>query len=139
MDKSEPNLATLLAPATPSPLWNDSDLSALLIHQLQAPLARPGAPTFEEVLLSPTPQISHLRQVKDYAKALRDDPNSGIPSELCHVLYYAAIATAQLHTTDSLTSLDTASLKRGLTWALDQHWLPESLKQLFRRALERQN
>ena len=129
-------LATLLAPAASSPLWNDSDLAALLLHQLRSPLARPGDPTFEEVLLSPSPDVQRLRQVKDYAKALRDDPDSGIPSEICHVLYYAAIAVAKVRTGDRLTSLTPEAFAEGLTWTLSRSWVPENLKQLFRLVLK---
>jgi hypothetical protein len=131
-------LATLLAPVASSPLWNDSDLSALLIHQLQSPLARAGDPTFEEILLSPSPDVARLRQIKDYAKALRDDAASGMPAEICHVLYYAAITAAQLRTADILTSLDGESLARGQSWALSLKWLPDALKRLFTDSSERQ-
>ena len=131
-------LASLLLPAAASPNWNDADLAALLLHQLQTPLDRPGDPAFGEILLSPSPDIARLRQVKDFAKSFRDDPRSGIPSEICQVLYYAAIAAAQVNTPDRLTSLDSDSFRRGLKWAVALHWIPESLKTLFEQALERQ-
>ena len=138
--KSSPKapLATLFAPVASSSLWKDADLAAILLHQLQAPLARPGDPTFEEVLFDPAPDPARLRQIKDFAKSLRDDPDSGIPSETCHVLYYAAIASAQVHTSDRLTSLAPDALSRGLKWALTLPWLTQPLKQLFQQALERQ-
>jgi len=140
-DQKSPRLplASLLAPATASPLWNDTDLEALLLHQLRSPLMRAGDPTFEQVLFNPDPDIARLRQIKDYAKGLRDDPHSGIPSDIYHVLYYAAIAAAQVNRPIRLTSLDSDSLKRGLNWALTLHWIPQSLKTLFEQALERQN
>jgi hypothetical protein len=103
---------------------------------MQVPLH--GGPTFAEVLLHPTPDMARLREIKDYAKSLRDDPDSGMPSEICHVLYYAAIAAAQLNTRDLLTSLDFESLRRGLAWTLTLQWLPQSLNELFQRALHDQ-
>ena len=139
MGRTETRLATLLAPAGSSPLWTEIDLAALLLHQLQSPLAATGDPTFEEVLLSPNPDVARLRQIKECAKALRDDTDSGIPTEISHILYYAAIAAALLHTADRLTSLDSQSLNRGLNWAIELQWLPEPLKQLLQQALNRQN
>jgi len=138
--KSPPQapLATLFAPVASSPVWNDSDLAALLVHQLQSPLVSPGDPTFEEVLFDCAPHLDRLRKIKDHAKALRDDPDSGMPSEICHVLYYAAIASAQVHASDRLTSLAPDALSRGLNWALTLPWLTQPLKQLFQQALERQ-
>jgi hypothetical protein len=138
--KSSPQapLATLFAPVASSSLWKDSDLAAILRHQLQSPLARPVDPTFEEILFDPAPDPDRLRQIKDFAKSLRDDPDSGVPSEICHVLYYAAIASAQFRTSERLTSLTPDAFARGLTWTLTLPWLTQSLKQLFQQALERQ-
>lgn len=131
-------LATLLSPAGSSPLWTDADFEAILSHQLRSPLAGAGGATFQDALLNPRPDIDHLRQIKEFAKTSRDDSTLGIPAQVCHVLYYAAIAAAEVRTGQSITSLNPDDFSRGLRWALGLPWLPQPFQDLFPQALDRQ-
>jgi hypothetical protein len=128
-------LASLLAPPASLPLWNDSDLEAILLHQLRTPVGVAGTTgTFEEHLLAEIGDAQILQSIKSFCKASRDDFASGIPGDVCHVLYYAAIAAAQVHAANRLTRLDDASLATGLRWAMGRIWVPQQLKDLLHKA-----
>jgi hypothetical protein len=131
-----PAIATLLSPADSSNLWTDADYAALLLHQLRSSLPGAGGLTFGDVLLRDDPDPDHLRQIKDFAKAARDDSASGIPPHVCHVIYYAAIAAAQVRGKYRLTSLDSEAFARGLGWASALSWVPQPLQDLFHDALK---
>ncbi|HEY8749891.1 MAG TPA: hypothetical protein VIM11_18045 [Tepidisphaeraceae bacterium] len=112
--------------------------------QSPIPLASPGvpvegekgrrkrhAPSLEHILLGDGCNVEDLGRVKEWAKTARNDAESGLPSAVCHVLYYAAIAAASVRCGRRLTSLPRADLKQGFIWALAQAWVPESIRQLL--------
>jgi len=133
--EKQPSLASLLGAGDGAALWQESDLAAIVRHQLRTPVDRSEGRTFEEVLLDQAANVESLRRIKELAKGWRDDPGSGIPGEVCHVIYYAAIAAARVRGEASLTTLDGASLARGLRWAVEVEWTPQPLKTLLRTAI----
>jgi hypothetical protein len=129
------SLAALLAPPASVPLWNDSELEAIFLHQLRTPVSGAGATgTFEDHLLAEIGDAQILQSIKSFCKASKDDSASGIPGDVCHVLYFASIAAAQIHAGSRLTSLDNASLATGFRWAIGRSWIPQQIKQLLQKA-----
>lgn len=128
-------LASLLAPAVSSDVWRPQDFAAILRHQLDSMIGTRG-PTFRDVLSDPQPDRSLLNQIKEFAKVARNDPGSGVPPEVCHVLYYAAITVAGLRREGWLTSLDDPALRRGIEWALGLPWLDDQLRPMLQAGLQ---
>jgi len=129
-------LAALLAPAEASFIWQSRDLAAVLRHQLQMKLPAHPSATLGELLLDPQPPVDALAELKEFAKAARRNADSGIPLEICHVLYYAAIVAASLRAQIRLTTLDDAALRRALEWAVAQQWLDEPFRLLLKQGLD---
>jgi hypothetical protein len=87
--------------------------------------------TFGEALCHPSPPVSLLRLIKDFAKDLRYAPDNGVPEDLLLVLYYAAIVAARVRCRESLTSLDDGAVRQGCAWCLAKPWLTTELRRLF--------
>lgn len=153
-DHSQPDaLAAMLAlDERGERLWDPAELSAILRHQMAAPLAhdlnvagpRPAESvarlsaspageirTFSDLLHHPSPPIELLTYVKDFAKAARDDPASALPKEIAGVLYFAAIAVAQRRHGRSITRLGGDAVREGVEWALAQQWVDPLTRRLF--------
>ena len=94
--------------------WQPEELSAILRHQLEAPLeidlggaksvrqplAAGGGPdlaqlTFHDLLHQAKPEVELLRLVKEFAKVHLSPARSLLPHEIAHVLYYASIVVAR--------------------------------------------
>src|SRR5438067_9323601 len=132
--------------------WRAQELSAILEHQLSAPiesdLAQEAAIdkgsalgvntwTFGDLFHHPAPPIELLRSVKDFAKANRNHPASALPNEIATLLYFASIAVARTRCGRRITSLSETEIRAGLAWALAQDWVDSRTKSLFREAVER--
>ena len=155
-DSLPQQLAEMLSFSTASEgLWNADDLSAILKHQLSLAPAddwragdsdvSPANPwpqeascfaTYLELLRAPHPPLAILERMKQVSKASVTHPDSPLPEEVGTALYFAAIAAALVRCHERLTRLDDDGLRWGIQWALDQPWLAEDLRPLFREALE---
>lgn len=150
------SLARLLAVEGDSgALWEQSELGAILRHQLNTPVSlelrgppatpglsggtsrapAPAALTFGQLLHHRAPPLEVLRQVKDYAKANRDHPQSLLPSEVATLLYYASIAVALARHGVRITRLPDAALRRVFAWAAGRGWVDAPTQLLFEQAL----
>jgi len=140
------------------PGWTSDELTAMLEHQLLAPLAfdlghlqgikeeqiqdlakshTPVVHSFNDLLTHEQPSMELLIIVKEYAKASMNHPAHPLPKRIATVIYYSTIVVAQLRCNQLLTQLDNPSLRRGLRWALDQPWLDNTLRALLQDGLER--
>jgi len=135
--------------------WSASDLAAILRHQLNAPLrtdlsctnpdagktldtisaAGPAPATFGELFAHPHPPLELLKLAKEFGKALRRDPSSGIPAEVATVIYYASIVAARLRCRRQISDLDQAAFRRGIKWALARPWLDAATRALFQAGI----
>jgi hypothetical protein len=165
LDKTEPpRLAEMLAldGARPGRVWRAEELSAVLRHQLDAPLefdlgdlseeyaqlAPPGETgslhwrvTFGQLLHHARPPLPLVERAKRFAKACRNHPDGPLPVEVATVLYFALIVVARLRCDGAprISALDDAALVAGVQWALAQEWLDERTRALFVGLVERLN
>src|SRR5688500_12051193 len=161
LDKTEPpRLAEMLAlDGRAGQVWRAEELSAILRHQLDAPLefdlgelsdeyaavAPPAAAgtlhwrvTFGELLHHARPPLPLVERAKRFAKACRNHPEGPLPVEVATVLYFALIVVARLRCDGAprISALDDAALVEGAHWALAQEWLDERTRGLFVGAVE---
>ena len=129
--------------------WRTQELSAILKHQLSAPIgsdlaheaasdkgsAHPvNVQTFGDLFHHPAPPIQLLRSVKDFAKANRNHPASALPNEIATLLYFVSIAVARTQCGRRITSLSEKEIRAGIAWALAQDWVDSRTKSLLREA-----
>ena len=146
------------AGAEHSGLWRPDELAAVFRHQMSVPMLvdlgtldlRANTKlrimsearglllkSFADLFQHPAPPIELLELVKDFAKANFDHPESGLPTEIASVLYYASISAALVRLDHRISKLPDNELAPGLRWAGQQPWLDENTKSLFRAALEK--
>jgi hypothetical protein len=139
-------------------LWAPDELAAIFRHQMATPVFvdlggfDPGTAvrlktlseaqglllkSFSDLFHHPSPPIELLKLTKEFAKANMDHPESGLPTEIVSVLYYASIAAALVRLEVRITQLQDADLRRGLLWAKDQAWIDEETKALLLKAAEK--
>ena len=135
-----------------SPLWRADELAALFRHQMSAPVlmdlgsfdprtaeqlktltATQGLllSSFSDLFNHPAPPLTLLQLVKDFAKANRDHPESGLPREIATALYFTSIAVALARLNERISQLPDAELQRGLCWTQEQKWLDEKTRALL--------
>jgi hypothetical protein len=131
--------------------WTDADAAVALRHQLAAPLLpdlaqipgiepglleslsrRPTVP-MAELLTSPQTSLELLCAIKEFGRQMRSEKDSPLRQGPGTVIYYAAIAAAQL-LGQRITSLADPQLCEGFTWSRHQHGA-ESLHALFDNAI----
>ncbi|MGD2111624.1 MAG: hypothetical protein PVI86_19785 [Phycisphaerae bacterium] len=144
--KSAEELAKLLrAGDVDAATWTPEERRQLLLELFAKPLPpgragtgrSPGPlPPIGETLRSNSPPLPLLDAIKGYAKALREDPESGIPPDVATYVYYAAIATAIRWHGKPLTSLDTEALTKGFSWCLECPWVSPPFRKLFEHAVD---
>jgi hypothetical protein len=134
LTKTSPSqLALLMGLDDSQSLWTEADHAAIMRHLLDSPI--PGhVQTFGHLLKSSHPDVEQLRQVKEFAKSCRTNPQAELPDEVATALYYATIAAARLHG-HHITQLTHTEVHDGITWSLTRPWLPVPLKDLFQQAL----
>jgi hypothetical protein len=88
--------------------------------------------TVRELLEHPNPPIEMLMRLKDLSKRR---PTDLFPPEMALLLYYGSIAAGMVRCGKSITKLRDEDLRNGFTWTIKQPWVPESICELFRRAL----
>jgi hypothetical protein len=135
--------------------WNSNEMSALLSHQLSAPMnfdlsgnlsdwispnelaanakGMPGS--FKDLFNHSSPPKRLLLLTKQFAKANWEHPDSPIPPEVAFVLYYTSIAVALFRLGERITRLKSSALKTGFSWVTLQPWVDEGTKQICRQAL----
>jgi hypothetical protein len=139
-------------------IWSGEELHAILKHQLatgiqfdlenlgpayQARLralpasAQPGKLTFGELFESPSPSLELLKLTKQFAKASRISNENALPAEIATALYLASIVVARIRLGERISAQTDESLVNGIQWVLDQPWIREPLRGLFRTALTR--
>ena len=138
-------------------LWQPQELAAILRHQLSAPvqfdlgglekgLARKLAAlseaegllvrSFADLLFHPSPPLELLELTKRFAKSCRTHPHGPLPREIASLLYYASIVVAMLRCGKRITTLDDASLRRGVEWLLGQPWLEDKTRAILKEGLD---
>ena len=136
--------------------WEPDEFSAIFEHLLQSPVQFDLAgldPTlrgklvqlseaegitlksFHDLLAHEHPPLELLALTKEWAKANRESPESGLPPAVASVLYYACIAAALARLGRRITSLSDGQLRAGFTWASAQLWLGGDLAELFSQGL----
>lgn len=90
--------------------------------------------TFGRLFAHPQPPLVLLQQVKDFAKAHRDSPQSYYPRPLATLLYYASIAAALVRCGERITAMNDDQLREAFAWGLAQPWNREPLVSLLREA-----
>ena len=135
--------------------WETTDFESILRHQLSLSCKREmenagevaGAPRnspseaaatpsdFKSVLVSETPSLEMLVSIKEFAKLVASDPQFSLPDEVAKVLYFAAITVARLQLDERISRLNDVELRYGCGWTTSRQWVPECLKQIFRKAL----
>src|SRR5262249_34840287 len=102
---------------------------------------------FAGLLSQPAPPVPLLELVKDFAKkseekrkgAAAQNPAEGagpLPANVATVLYYASIIAARVKCGVRISKWDDARLRQGAQWALEQPWVDEPLRELFRAGLQ---
>ena len=113
-------------------------LSGEVAHQLgqSSPRLDPLL-TLGQLLGHAQPPVELLALVKRFAKLCRSDPDNPLPGELVMLMYYAAIAIAQVRTGQRISELPTAELRRGLRWIAGQAWMEPTTREPLLDAMER--
>jgi hypothetical protein len=140
----------------PSQIWPHHELGAILRHQLATsvqldlegheasfrkrfqalpPAQQPGNLTFAELFHQAAPPLELLNWVKQFAKASRVRGESALPAEIATVVYLMSIVVARLRCNKRISEQSDESLTYGIQWVIDQPWVDESTRQLFRDAL----
>src|SRR4051812_25091927 len=153
-ENSEPGaLAAMFdVEATSEGLWTAEELGAILRHQLDAPLGcdiaatgaisedeirrlsdHAGGPirSFAELLHHPESPIDLLVFVKNFAKAVREDPAAALPKSIAAVLYFASIVGASRRCGRKITRLSDEEIRTGVEWVLAQPWVDPATRALF--------
>lgn len=123
---AQPSIGSLLDTASSDPQWTDSDLAAMFRHQLSVPL-EPGQ-TIGEVLERGT--IEQLQSLKRIAKVNRARAESGVPSDLWRVIYFATIVGAR-RAGISISDLSDDDLRRGCEWVAARPWVDGSIRSIM--------
>jgi RNA polymerase sigma-70 factor (ECF subfamily) len=92
--------------------------------------------SFADLLAHPNPLPELLELMKDFAKELRNDPESQLSREVATVLYYCSIAVALARCRRRITKHDDATLRQGFQWGVDQPWVDETTRNQLRAGLQ---
>jgi len=135
--------------------WEPLELAHIFQHQMEAPLLDDlrcdvsqmqaiapllrdvGTPivTFKDLLLHPSPPVSLLCMLKDFAKTADKGADDPLPPAIATSLYLLAIAAAMAKRSERITSLDNEELSRSFQWILDQNWLPLEMHKVVTSAM----
>jgi hypothetical protein len=141
----------------PRRIWPADDLGGILRHQLATsvqldleglgttfkmrlaalPISQqPGKLTFGELFHLAKPSVELLNLVKQFAKASRVREETVLPAEIATVIYLASIVVARLRYGKRISEQSDEALSYGIQWVIDQPWVDETTRQLFRTALK---
>jgi len=155
--KTDPRLLAqfLAVDDVPRRLWSDNELGAILRHQLSTSVQidlesagavfhsrltalpvdqRPGNLTYEEVFRLTAPPLELLNLLKQLAKSSRVRGESVLPPEIATVIYLTSIVVARLRLGIRISEQSDESLLHGIQWVIDQPWVDEKTRALFREA-----
>jgi hypothetical protein len=90
----------------------------------------------EKLLQNPETDIVLLRKVKNHGKKLSERAQSKEEYQVANTAYYAAIASALVFHDRRITSFSYKDLQKYLHRLSEEKWIPESLRNLFKRACE---
>jgi hypothetical protein len=145
-----------LTPAR-SVLWRDSEVGALLRHQLDSSIEPElsehmsvalrqlrdsdecmswMARTFRQVLQDRgAAPMALLSAIKEYGKLLSQPERFGLPAQVGQTIYLLAIAAGLVRCGQRITASSDAELRAGFAWAAEQNWLDDELRSLLNDAL----
>lgn len=136
-------------------VWDAAELSAVLRHQLDAPLGQAlGACSAEagheveklrahgrqirslaELFDDSQPPIELLALTKRCAKQWTSNPDSPLPREINIFMYYVSIAAGRRRGAKDISGLSSAAVKDGLQWCLSQKWIEGRPRRLLEELL----
>src|SRR5262249_23618648 len=140
----------------PPGIWPAHELGAILRHQMATPVRldlesvgstfrarlqalpagqQPGALTFGDLFQQAAPPLELLVLVKQFAKASRVRGESVLPAEIATVIYLTTIVVARLRCGQRISAQSDESLTYGIQWVIDQRWVDERTRALFRGAM----
>ena len=143
-------LGFALEPDQSAPVDKDEEKGDLLCDILRCPLApiEPAARSLEktflplrpvfgpplgQLLADPETDITVLRQIKEYAKALGKSAGSEVEKEVFLAVYFAAIAAALASCGERITEHSDQDLGRFFRSFADAKWVPNDLVKVFDR------
>ena len=129
-------------------VWSEEDFAPMLQHQLAATVkvelmsnAPPSSSSMDsgtsptlslrDLLAAEKPPVELLRRLKEFAKSSIRQSDSSLPDEVATVLYFSAIAAAQLKCGEQISGLSADGLRHGYQWAHARTWLTPELASLF--------
>ena len=140
----------------PSP-WSDEQLTGSLEYHLALPLtdcvgqvsprlaagislmaSSDVAPvvTLYDLFVHTAPPIDVLRAVKDWATQRMQNKDANTPPQIAPVIYLSAVTVALLRCDERITRSDDADLEVTLRQALGARWIAQSIRNLFKEALQ---
>jgi hypothetical protein len=139
-------LASLMSPEPAGSQWQPQELSAVLLHQMRAPLScalgenastalREENTTFNDQIKEPHPRLELLEAIRASAKEIMSNAASGIPLEVAGVFYYGSIALARLRLNTRISNLDDNSLRQGIQHLAACPWLDDASRAVFTQAI----
>jgi hypothetical protein len=159
LQQADPRLLALFLEVDEGPrrIWPAEELGAILKHQLATsvqldlegvgttfkarlsalPAAQqPGKLTFGELFQLAHPSVELLNLVKQFAKASRVRGETVLPPEIATVIYLASIVVALMRCGKRISEQSDEALVYGVQWVIDQPWVDETTRQLFRGAMK---
>jgi hypothetical protein len=109
------------------------------------PASRPSRPICLMTLLDPTPAEKAalaevdlpglLGRMKSYVKQLHHRPDHAVPTIIAPLFYTIFSVLAMTRCGVSLHTIDHASLVGNINWFLDQPWIDDRLRPLFKAGI----
>ncbi len=136
---SQEDLAAELREQLATPLATDLEpaLFILATHHMNASDWQARLTSYAELFADPRPPIAILEATKRFAKAHREHGSSLLPPEVATVLYFAAIAAAEVRCDRRITELADEKLREGLRWCIEREWVDDAMRTLLVEAAGR--
>gem|GEM_PF-273497 len=109
------------------------DPRALVRNSRWFGLARPDTITLRDVFFDPRPPIELLCEIKNEARRLTRMRNPQLPRNLASLLYFAAIAAAQIRRGLWISTLDPEMIQQGANTLVDEPWVVEPVRGVLQR------
>jgi hypothetical protein len=133
--------------------WSESDLSAILNHQLAAPLAlevgaaykrllrtskfvnKADFKTFRDLFNHSDPPVNLLKATKEFFKShAGESPERRPEQKVAYLLYLASILAVRRRSGTSITKLSDPDLLRAVDWVDSQVWVDIQTRSIFAEA-----
>ena len=128
-------LCDILRCPLPAP-GSGADLSLAATGAAHSTLRLVQGPPIRDLLGAPETDVSVLRRIKDYAKALGARAESEVEKDVFLAIYFAAIAAARVCQGERITEHTHKDLLRFFGDFVNARWMTTDLTQLFRRVIE---